>query len=270
MAKCSVRKMLSMIGAELQKFCADNTEPGHFDYETKLWIDDDWERRGIHLEVTVVLIGKRSGSGGLELGVVLSHELLVNLDLRGSKSGSSGKLEGGVADQLPCEPEERLLEVVVGLGRDLEVLEVLLAVEGDGTGLDLALLNVDLVTTENDGDVLADALQVTVPVGNVLVGDTRGNVEHDDTTLTLDVVTITETTELLLSRSVPNVEADGTEVGVELERVDLDTESGNVLLLELSGQVTLDEGGLSGTTVTDKDELELRDFLVFGGHFEYK
>lgn len=43
-------------------------------------------------------------------------------------------------DELPGEPQERLLEVVVRLGRDLEVLEVLLSVEGDGSGLDLSLL----------------------------------------------------------------------------------------------------------------------------------
>lgn len=81
--------------------------------------------------------------------------------------------------------------------------------EGDVGGLDLALLDVDLVTAENDGDVLADTLEVTVPVGDVLVGDTRGDVEHDDTALALDVVAVTETTELLLAGSVPNVEAEG-------------------------------------------------------------
>jgi len=32
--------------------------------------------------------------------------------------------------------------------------------------------------------------------------------------------------------------------GVEKERVDLDTESGDVLLLEFTSQVALDEGGL--------------------------
>ena len=65
-----------------------------------------------------------------------------------------------------------------------------------------------------------------MPVGDVLVGDTGGNVEHDDTTLALDVVAIAETTEFLLSSGVPDVEADGTEVGGEGEGVDLDTESG--------------------------------------------
>jgi hypothetical protein len=35
-------------------------------------------------------------------------------------------------------------------------------VEGDGLGLDLALLHVDLVTGENDGNVLADTDEVTL------------------------------------------------------------------------------------------------------------
>jgi hypothetical protein len=124
-----------------------------------------------------------------------------------------------------------------------------LAVESDVSSLDLALLyrckrsprhtmtrthlDVDLVSTQDDGDVLTNSLEVTVPVGNVLVGDTRGNIEHDDTTLSLDVVSVTETAKLFLSSSVPNVEADGTKVGVEVERVDLDTESSCAMLVWL-------------------------------------
>ena len=66
-----------------------------------------------------------------------------------------------VADQLSCEPEEGLLEVVVGLGGDIVVLEVLLPVECDRLGLDLALLHIDLVTAQNNGNVLADTDEVT-------------------------------------------------------------------------------------------------------------
>ena len=73
-----------------------------------------------------------------------------------------------VADKFSGEPEERLLEVVVGLGGDVVVLEVLLSVEGDGLCLDLALLDVDLVTGEDNGDVLADTDEVTWKI-NVLV-----------------------------------------------------------------------------------------------------
>jgi len=68
--------------------------------------------------------------------------------------------QGLVADEFPGEPEERLLEVVVGLGGDVVVLQVLLSVEGDGLCLDLALLDVDLVAGEDDGDVLADTDEV--------------------------------------------------------------------------------------------------------------
>ena len=89
----------------------------------------------------------------------------------------------------------------------------------------MAHLHVDLVTAENNGDVLTDALEVAVPVGDVLVGDAGGDVEHDDTALALNVVAVAETTELLLARGIPDVEADGTEVGGERERVHLHTES---------------------------------------------
>ena len=164
--------------------------------------------------------------------------------------------------------------------------------ESDGLGLNLALLHVDLITAEDDGDILANADQVayysvsfryesrytacnrllgvdgwcarTVPVGDVLVGNSRSNIEHDDTALAVDIVTITEATKLLLTSGIPDVELDlavvlrrqlarvplrADESGVvtyggKAKRVDLDTKGGHVLLLEFTGQVTLDEGGL--------------------------
>ena len=69
--------------------------------------------------------------------------------------------QGLVANKLSGEPEEWLLKVVVGFGGDVVVLEVLLAVEGDGLGLDLALLYINLVSSENDGNVLADTDKIT-------------------------------------------------------------------------------------------------------------
>lgn len=47
-----------------------------------------------------------------------------------------------------------------------------------------------------------------MPVGDVLVGDAGSDIEHDDTALAVDVVTVTETTELLLTSGIPNIEAD--------------------------------------------------------------
>jgi len=51
-----------------------------------------------------------------------------------------------------------------------------------------------------------------MPVWDVLVGDTRCDVKHDDTTLSVDVVTITETAELFLTGSVPDIKLNLTQV----------------------------------------------------------
>lgn len=51
-----------------------------------------------------------------------------------------------------------------------------------------------------------------MPVGDVLVGDTGGDIEHDDTALAVDVVSITETAKLLLAGGIPDVELNLTEV----------------------------------------------------------
>lgn len=105
--------------------------------------------------------------------------------------------------------------------------------EGDCLCLDLALLDVDFVAGEDDGDVLADTDQITcteasvgarlvsatrvgcwgtssltVPVGDVLVGDARRDVEHDDAAVAVDVVSVPQPTELLLSGGVPDIEDD--------------------------------------------------------------
>lgn len=72
-----------------------------------------------------------------------------------------GTHQGRVANQLAGQPQERLLKVIVGLGGDIVVLQVLLSVEGDGLGLHFSLLDIDLVAGEDNRDILADTDQVT-------------------------------------------------------------------------------------------------------------
>jgi len=117
--------------------------------------------------------------------------------------------------------------------------------------LHFPLLDINFVSAQYNGNVLAYALEVAVPIGNILVCDSRGDVKHDDTTLALNVVAITETTKFLLSGSVPDVETDGAKVGRELQRVHFDTEGGDVFFLEFTSQVALDEGGFSSASITD-------------------
>lgn len=50
-------------------------------------------------------------------------------------------------------------------------------------GLYFSVFNVHLVAAEDDGNVLTDTNQVTVPIGYVLVSDSRSDIKHDDGTL---------------------------------------------------------------------------------------
>jgi hypothetical protein len=101
-----------------------------------------------------------------------------------------------------------------------------------------------------------------MPVRDILVCDTRSHVEHDDTTLSVDVVAITKTTKLLLTSGIPDIELDLTKVLVsisclhvcvvfaflmyrgETERMDFDTKRRDVLLLKFAGQMAFDESCL--------------------------
>lgn len=65
-----------------------------------------------------------------------------------------------------------------------------------------------------------------MPVGNVLVCNTRGYVKHDDTALAVDVVSISEASELLLTGSIPDIELDRTKVLSPLSVLCLQTERG--------------------------------------------
>ena len=55
-------------------------------------------------------------------------------------------------------------------------------------------------------------LPLTMPVGHVLVRDTRSDIKHDNPALSVDVVSIPETTKLLLSCRVPYIELNRAKV----------------------------------------------------------
>lgn len=51
-----------------------------------------------------------------------------------------------------------------------------------------------------------------MPVGDVLVSDTGCDVKHDDAALAVDIVSITKTSELLLSCGIPDIELNVAQV----------------------------------------------------------
>jgi hypothetical protein len=63
------------------------------------------------------------------------------------------------------------------------------------------------------------AVPLTMPVGDILVGNTGGNIKHDDTALAIDVVSIAETSELLLSCGIPDIKFNITQVLCAVSKV---------------------------------------------------
>jgi hypothetical protein len=167
-----------------------------------------WRGDGVYRsQISIVFVWQRHLFGFVHLLLVLIHQLLIDLHFGRGESRRGDEFELRVTDEFSSEPEEGLLEVVVGLGRDVVVLKVLLSVESDGFGLDFALLDIDFVAAEDDRDVFADTDEITcevlaitvdggcprkrtMPVGDVLVGDSGGDIKHDDSALTIDVVAI--------------------------------------------------------------------------------
>ena len=75
--------------------------------------------------------------------------------------------------------------------------------ESNLSGLDFSVLLVDLVTDQNNWNVVADSGQVLVPFGHVLICDSGGNIEHKNGCIGTNVVSFSESSELLLAGGIP-------------------------------------------------------------------
>jgi hypothetical protein len=113
-----------------------------------------------------------------------------------------------------------------------------------------------------------------MPRGHILVGDSTRHVKHDDCAISLDVVTVSQSSKLLLSSTrrrgleerrdirVPGVEADWAKVGVKNQGIDLGANGRNILFLEFTSEMTFYKGGLSGSSVAcstnEREQCEYR------------
>jgi hypothetical protein len=129
------------------------------------------------LQIGIVFVWKWHLCSILHFFLVLLQQSLVDSGGRRSKGRSCNEFlkivspeqsdkwkftnQSRIANKLACQPEERLLEVIIGLGGDVVVLKVLLSVESNGLGLHLSLLDINLVSGKDDGNILADTDQIT-------------------------------------------------------------------------------------------------------------
>jgi hypothetical protein len=140
-------------------------------------------------------------------------------------------------------------------------LEVSLSVESDLSGLDFSVFLIDLVTDQNDGNVVTYSGEVLVPFGDIFVGDSGGDIEHENGSIGANVIPFSEPTEFFLSSSIPEPELDGSVIGVESDGADLNPLSGDVFFFKLASDVSLDESSLTDTAVSDEYDFELSNDL---------
>mmetsp|Transcript_8369 Transcript_8369/g.9733 ORF Transcript_8369/g.9733 Transcript_8369/m.9733 type:complete len:241 (-) Transcript_8369:84-806(-) len=210
----------------------------------------------IKLLILVSFLRQRSMNSSLDLSIDLSLSRSIHMYFWWCKCRCLDDPQIIMAGQLSSKVEEGLLEVVVGLRGDFVVLKVLFSMEHNLFWFDGASFGIYFVTTQHHGNILHDAIEIPVPVGDVFVCDAGCDVEHNDCAGCADIVTITKTSELLLSGSVPAPEAEGSEACVEIEGGHRNAHGWFICLLEVSSHVTRDESGFTSTAVTAEDKLE--------------
>lgn len=125
--------------------------------------------------------------------------------------------------------------------------------EGNLLGFDLTVLDLHLITSEYDRNILTHACEITVPVWHIFVSNTGCHIEHDNGALALDVVSVAKPAKFFLAGGVPYVELDWPSVGVEEEWVDFNSEGGYILLFEFTGEMAFHESCFAYPAITYKD-----------------
>jgi hypothetical protein len=126
----------------------------------------------------------------LEFLLHLIDLVLVNSYFLCFEDWSLDESEVVIISESSEEPDERLLVLVVALGRDIVILKVLLSVEGDLFGLYFSVFHVDLVSNEHHWDVWAHSGQVLVPLWHVLVSDSGAHIKHNDSAMSANTIMI--------------------------------------------------------------------------------
>mmetsp|Transcript_11469 Transcript_11469/g.15919 ORF Transcript_11469/g.15919 Transcript_11469/m.15919 type:complete len:215 (+) Transcript_11469:3515-4159(+) len=208
--------------------------------------------RGYDLKI-LILIRQRSFLSKSKSLFVLSHLVFVNWNLWRLQGRGLNKNEVWITNKFSGQPQERLFKVVIAFSTDIVILQVLLSVESDLLWFHLSIFHIDFVSAQNNRNSFTNSDEISVPVWNILVGHSGGNIEHDDCSLSLNVVTISESTEFFLSSSVPNIESNRSTISVKSQRMHFNSQSCNVFLFKFTSKMSFNKSSFSCSTITNKN-----------------
>lgn len=176
---------------------------------------------------------------------------LIHLDFAWESSNSVDEVEIWVSNELLQDPDVWSIILIIRLSGDIIVLEISLSVESDLSSLDFSVLTIDLVSNQNNGDVITDSGKILIPLRDIFIGNSGGDIEHDDGSMSSNIISFSESSEFFLSSSIPDIQFNSTSVSEESNIGNFDSLGSDIFLLELSSQMSLDESGLSDSTISD-------------------
>lgn len=87
--------------------------------------------------------------------------------------------------------------------------------ESDLSSLHFSIFLIDLISNQNDGNVIANSSQIFIPLGHILIGDSGCHIKHDDGSIGSNVVPFSESSQFLLASSIPNAKLDRAVISIE-------------------------------------------------------
>jgi len=140
---------------------------------------------------------------------------VVHHNFLGFKGKCLNQVEIGITRQSPQNPKERLLVLIVRFSGNVEILQVAFAVEGDLSRLNFSVLLINFVSYKHDRNVITDASEVLVPLGHIFVSDSGCHIKHNNGSVSTNVISLAEPSKLLLACRVPDIQFDGSMIGIK-------------------------------------------------------
>lgn len=95
-----------------------------------------------------------------------------------------------------------------------------------------------------------------MPSWNILVTQSGCDIEHDNRTLPMDVVSVPQASKLLLACCVPTIESNWPAIREEIQGAYIDTNRGFISFLKFTSEMTFHKGGLPSASVAYDNQLE--------------
>ncbi len=95
-----------------------------------------------------------------------------------------------------------------------------------------------------------------MPFRNISVSFSLSEVKHDDRAFTVNIITFSQISELLLTCSVPNIESNWTVGGLKIDWSHVSSFGRNIRFLEVTCHMSFGEGCFADSSVSNQNQFK--------------